>query len=153
MVHPVAQLPSLASPIFLLSFCARAQAPAGAPPQPSRGGVQSAQHVIVYTGIAGASAHSRGGCFPLRVTWLRVVILLEVFPLLSPSAAMVGAATGAVLAVVRRQSMPVYVVGMFVNYGVFGGLFFSEHAGSTATAAAAPTHAARPQRHHTTMNL
>ncbi len=39
---------------------------------------------------------------------------------------MVGAATGAVLAVVRRQSMPVYVVGMFVNYGVFGGLFFSE---------------------------
>ncbi|KAA0157174.1 hypothetical protein FNF27_01844 [Cafeteria roenbergensis] len=64
---------------------------ASAPPQPSRGGVQSAQHVIVYTGIA----------------------------------AMVGAATGAVLAVVRRQSMPVYVVGMFVNYGVFGGLFFT----------------------------
>lgn len=47
-------------------------------------------------------------------------------PARTPPAAMVGAATGAVLAVVRRQSMPVYVVGMFVNYGVFGGLFFSE---------------------------
>ena len=42
----------------------------------------------------------------------------------SSSTGLVGAAVGATLAVVRRQHVPLYTMGMFVNYSLFGSLFF-----------------------------